>query len=180
MFLVFPLLSEALSRDRHHLGETTYVALLEMALLVDERDVPWCDQIHVTTIVKNVSMQPGFSGNTSGDPHKRKQRRGSTASLEATSSLWWDLQEDTNDGRSNGLIIDDTQLLHNILPLALIMQHLPNMTTPMQVQSSSMPLLLFLLYFLRVFTRMFAGTSASGWEKLTSRAVHLILTGLFS
>ncbi|CAN0506197.1 unnamed protein product, partial [Ectocarpus sp. 8 AP-2014] len=60
---VFPILSEGLMRHRHSLGESTYAALLEMALLGDEHDVPWSGQGHVVGIV-NANSRFGQHGSS--------------------------------------------------------------------------------------------------------------------
>lgn len=138
---VFPLLSEALMRDRHLLGESTYGALLEMALLADEREVPWSEQVGVIGIVNAENCrrnQPTNNGVALDEETDARSER--AVSDELAPSMWWNRQEaqDASDARGQQLILDDTQRIRNVLPLALILQHLPTMGGSVQVRFASM------------------------------------------
>lgn len=138
---VFPLLSEALMRDRHLLGESTYGALLEMALLADEHEVPWSEQVSVIGIVNAENCRRKKKNGSTGDALDRKTdaRSKRAVSDELAPSLWWNRQEaqDARDVTGQELVLDDTQRIRNVLPLALILQHLPTMGGSVQVRFAS-------------------------------------------
>lgn len=128
---VFPLLSEGLMRDRHALGESTYAALLEMALLADEREVPWSEQVHVMGIV-NASKNARGEGDWPGGENSQDE--------DLAASVWWNCEQlytessSGDGGARNGQVLDDAQLIRNVLPLALILQYLPIMASSVQVR----------------------------------------------
>lgn len=125
-------------RDRHLLGESTYAALLEMALLADEREVAWSEQGDVISVA-NAENYPcrQRSGSRGASDDKNDYRRGSAANDKLAASIWLNGPgaQDPSDGRGEGLVLDDTQRIRNVLPLALILQHLPTMAGSIQVWS---------------------------------------------
>lgn len=139
---VFPVISEALMQHRHDLGEPTYVALLEMALLGDERQVPWSEQLRVIGIVNAVnarSEQHTSNGSELTEGMRLKEESGEGEELAA--SVWWNHHSrDPDDDRGDVQVLDDTQRIRNILPLALILQYLPAMESSVQVYSIGPPL----------------------------------------
>lgn len=131
---VFSLLSEGLVRDRHILGEATYAALLEMALLGDERDLPWSRQAHVVGIVKENSRL-GRRSSSEFELKERPQAEGVNAEDdELAAGVCWDYDSvDAAACARDGHVLDDAQLIRNVLPLALILQYLPTMANSVQV-----------------------------------------------
>lgn len=121
-------------RDRHVLGEATYAALLEMALLGDERDLPWSVQAHVVGIVKE---NPRLGRRSSSDFEGEERPQSEVVSAEngeLFAGLWWD--DDSQDAGTRGRdghVLDDAQLIRHVLPLALILQYLPTMANSVQV-----------------------------------------------
>lgn len=138
----FPVISEALMQHRHDLGEPTYVALLEMALLGDERHVPWSEQLRVIGIVNAVnarSEQHTSNGSELTEGMRLKEEGGEGEELAA--SVWWNHHSrDPDDDRGDVQVLDDTQRIRNILPLALILQYLPAMESSVQVCAIRRPL----------------------------------------
>lgn len=131
---VFPLLSEGLVRDRHILGEATYAALLEMALLGDERDLPWAEQDHVVGVVESNSRIKRRNSHLGSEERPRSQEI-KTEDEDLAAGVWWDC--DSQDGGARGgtgHVLDDAQLIRNVLPLALILQNLPTMASSVQVR----------------------------------------------
>lgn len=122
-------------RDRHLLGESTYAALLEMSLLADERDLPWSEQVRVLSIVSAVISRPVWPSSTDDKvPEASWPQWEKIANDELAGTFWWNLEaQDANDGRDE-LVLDDTQLIRNSLPLVLILQHLPTMAGSVQVR----------------------------------------------
>ncbi|CAM9496985.1 unnamed protein product, partial [Ectocarpus fasciculatus] len=133
---VFPVLSEGLMRHRHSLGGSTYAALLEMALLGDEHDVPWSGQGHVVGIV-NANSRFGQRSSSDLEMKERSSPEGaSTEDDELARGVWWDYDlRDAGVRGGKGHVLDDTQLIRNVLPLALILQHLPTMASSVQERS---------------------------------------------
>ncbi|CAM9130173.1 unnamed protein product, partial [Hapterophycus canaliculatus] len=133
---VFPLLSEGLVRDRHVLGEGSYAALLEMALLCDERDLPWSRQDRVAGIGDGSSRSRRPTISTLESAGTPRSGRSSTEDEVLTASVWWDCDSQSThvDGRSGG-VLDDAQLIRNVLPLALVLQYLPTMAKSVQERS---------------------------------------------
>lgn len=109
-------------RDRHILGEGTYAALLEMALLGDERELPWSEQIQTVGVIHSRS---GRSSNRHQEMEDRKRPRGFGMDEE-------ELADVVHDG-GNDRVLDDAQLIRNVLPLVLIFQCLPAMPNSVQV-----------------------------------------------
>ncbi|CAM9566448.1 unnamed protein product, partial [Ectocarpus sp. 13 AM-2016] len=133
---VFPILSEGLMRHRHSLGESTYAALLEMALLGDEHDVPWSGQGHVVGIVNANSRFGQLSSSDLETKESLSPEGASTEDGELARGVWWDHDLRDADVRGGkGHVLDDTQLIRNVLPLALILQHLPTMASSVQERS---------------------------------------------
>lgn len=131
---MFPLLSEGLVRDRHILGEATYAALLEMALLGDERDLPWSEQAHVVgTATEN--SRDGCRSSSDFELKDRPRSEGASAEDdELAAGVWWDCDsQDAGDRGGDDHVLDDAQLIRNVLPLALILQYLPTMANSVQV-----------------------------------------------
>lgn len=122
-------------QHRHDLGEPTYGALLEMALLGDEREVPWSEQLRVISIVNAVnagSERRTSSGEEWGEGVRLKEEGGEGEEISA--SVWWNHHSrDPDDDRGDVQVLDDTQRIRNILPLALILQYLPGMESSVQV-----------------------------------------------
>lgn len=146
---MFPLLSEGLVRDRHILGEATYAALLEMALLGDERDLPWAEQDHVVGIVKANPRSKRRNNSDVGSAERPLSEETWTEDEDLTAGVWWDC--DSQDGGARGgtgHVLDDAQLIRNVLPLALILQYLPTMANSVQV-CVPMPFFVEYLYFFR-------------------------------
>lgn len=116
------------------LGEATYAALLEMALLGDERDLPWSGQAHVIGIVQD-NPRLGRSSSSDFELKERPPPDGVTAEDdELAASVWWDFDSQDADNRGrDGHVLDDAQLIRNVLPLALILQYLPTMASSVQV-----------------------------------------------
>lgn len=115
------------------LGEATYAALLEMALLGDERDLPWSGQAHVIGIVKDNSRL-GRSSSSDFELKERPQLEGVTAEDdELDAGVWWDCDSQDADDHRDSHVLDDAQLIRNVLPLALILQYLPTMASSVQV-----------------------------------------------
>eukprot|EP00752_Nemacystus_decipiens_P002115 g2019.t1 len=133
---VFPLLSEGLVRDRHILGEATYAALLEMALLGDERDLPWAEQDSVVGVVEANYRFKRHNNSDLGSQEGRRSEETSTEDEDLTAGVWWDCGSQDVDARGGtGHVLDDAQLIRNVLPLALILQYLPTMASSVQVRS---------------------------------------------
>lgn len=123
-------------RHRHSLGESTYAALLEMALLGDEHHVPWSGQGHVVGVV-NANSRFGQRSSSDLEMKEGSSPEGaSTEDDELARGVWWDY--DLRDAGVRGgtdHVLDDTQLIRNVLPLALILQHLPTMASSVQVST---------------------------------------------
>lgn len=138
---MFPLLSEGLVRDRHVLGEATYAVLLEMALLGDERDLPWAEQDHVVGVVESNSRFRRRNGDLRSEERPPSEEiRAEDEDLAA--GVWWDC--DSQDGGARGgtgHVLDDAQLIRNVLPLALILSYLPTMANSVQVCCVPVPFL---------------------------------------
>lgn len=117
-------------RDRHVLGEGSYAALLEMALLCDERDLAWSRQDRVAGIVTG-SSRTGRQLESAETP----QSEAAIAEDEVlTAGVWWDCDsQDTHVHGRSGDVLDDAQLIRNVLPLALVLQYLPTMAKSVQV-----------------------------------------------
>lgn len=131
---MFPLLSEGLVRDRHILGEATYAALLEMALLGDERDLPWAEQDHVVGVVESHSRIRRRNNSDVGSEERPRSEETRTEDEDLAAGVWWDC--DSQDGGARGgtgRVLDDAQQIRNVLPLALILQYLPTMANSVQV-----------------------------------------------
>lgn len=131
---MFPLLSEGLVRDRHILGEATYAALLEMALLGDERNLPWAEQDHVVGFVESNTRIKRRNNNDLESEEGPLSEYIRTEDEDLASGVWWDC--DSQDGGARGgtgHVLDDAQLIRNLLPLALILQFLPTMANSVQV-----------------------------------------------
>lgn len=123
-------------RDRHLLSESTYGALLEMALLADEREVPWSKQVDMIAVVNTDHYrQNRLSGGRVASEQDGEVGSISVVGDGGAPSMWWDCQEaqDASDSRAKGLVLDDTQRIRNMLPLVLILQHLPTMGSSVQV-----------------------------------------------
>lgn len=122
-------------RDRHILGEATYAALLEMALLGDERDLPWAEQDHVVGIVESNSRTKRRNNSSLRSEERRlSEEETRTEDEDLAAGVWWDC--DSQDGGARGgtgHVLDDAQLIRNVLPLALILQCLPTMANSVQV-----------------------------------------------
>lgn len=122
-------------RDRHTLGEPTYAALLEMALLADERELPWSGQDHVAGTVE---ANPRISLRGSGDLESEGRPRSeglSTQDDDLTAGVWWDCDSQNGSARGGTAnVLDDAQLIRNVLPLALIFQCLPAMANSVKVK----------------------------------------------
>lgn len=121
-------------RDRHMLGEATYAALLEMALLGDERELPWSGQDRVAGIVE-ATHRTHLRNSSDLDSEERLRSEGSsTQDDDLTAGVWWDC-DSQNGGARGGTanVFDDSLLIRNVLPLALILQCLPTMSNSIKV-----------------------------------------------
>lgn len=124
-------------RDRHILGELTYAALLEMALLEDECEVPWHEQLCALSIVNAWSSKSERQTSSDFQPEEGTHARGGNAEdEELIASVWWkcDSQGAGSDRRA-AQVLDDAQLIRNSLPLALILRYLPTMAKSVQVRN---------------------------------------------
>lgn len=130
---IFPLLSAALMRDRDVLGEMTYGALLEMALLVDERESPWSEQVDIINIVEIMNSRATPTCRTTNE--EEELGCGSSLNDEVGGNFWCRQQvQGARNGVDTGLLIDDRHIIRNVLPLALILKHLPHMASSVQVR----------------------------------------------
>lgn len=122
-------------RHRHDLGEPTYAALLEMALLGDESEVSWAEQVHMAAIVSATTSQRGRDRypDDMGRAHDSVDENNEDDVLAA--GTWWNFDSPRASGRGGSShVLDDAQLIRNSLPLVLILQHLPTMASAVQVR----------------------------------------------
>lgn len=122
-------------RDRHSLGEPTYAAILEMALLGDEREIPWSEQVHVVGIVNAANLRRGHRYSDNHESGEGRRPGGESAEEDLAASIWWNCDSlDAGSGGGSGHVLDDAQVIRNVLPLALILQYLPTMPSSVQVR----------------------------------------------
>ncbi len=113
------------------MGEATYAALLEMALLGDERELPWSGQ----DLVEATHRTHLRSGSDLESEERLRSEGLSTQDDDLTAGVWWDC-DSQNGGVRGGTanVLDDSQLIRNELPLALILQCLPAMANSVKVR----------------------------------------------